>query len=184
MPEPQCYDCHEPIVFDWNRKGKNQRPIPLDPDTKEPHKCKEQTSTPKEPIKANEDNFQTQSGQSDKRSFDEVAKEIKEEKKNGKVGFDEVSRTVEKEAQKPTLPMDRIIEEPRPEPEKPKTEYVDHTLAGIPQVITIVGETPEEMDDFANSWLKKNHEIIKFKGGQRVSRQDDRSEITLYFEQK
>jgi hypothetical protein len=38
-PEPTCFTCHKPIVFDWSKKGKNNRPIPLDPETKEPHHC-------------------------------------------------------------------------------------------------------------------------------------------------
>lgn len=63
-------------------------------------------------------------------------------------------------------------------------EYVDHTLAGIPQIITIVGDTAEEMDDFVNSWLRKEHHRIRFKGGQRAYRnKDDRHEITLYYEE-
>jgi hypothetical protein len=60
--------------------------------------------------------------------------------------------------------------------------YLDHTLAGIPQIITVVADSPEEMDDLANSWLRNHHKVIKFKGGQRVL-SEDQYEITLYYEQ-
>jgi hypothetical protein len=70
--------------------------------------------------------------------------------------------------------------EEKPEP-RPKG-YLDHTLAGIPQIITVVADSPEEMDDLANSWLRNHHKVIKFKGGQRVL-SEDQYEITLYYEQ-
>jgi hypothetical protein len=71
------------------------------------------------------------------------------------------------------------------EEEKPEARpkgYLDHTLAGIPQIITVVADSPEEMDDLANSWLRNHHKVIKFKGGQRVL-SEDQYEITLYYEQ-
>lgn len=63
------------------------------------------------------------------------------------------------------------------------TQYVDHTAAGVPQIITVVGESAVEMDDLANSWLKRMHEHIHFRGGQRVY-SDSGFEITLYYEDK
>lgn len=36
---PRCWDCGEPIKFNPNRRGKNGRPIPLNPYTNEPHRC-------------------------------------------------------------------------------------------------------------------------------------------------
>lgn len=70
-----------------------------------------------------------------------------------------------------------------PPVEKPLPPYVDHTAAGIPQIITVVGESAIEMDDLANSWLKRMHEHIHFRGGQRVY-SDSGFEITLYYEDK
>ena len=93
----------------------------------------------------------------DRRSFDEVAKTVK-----GWIPTKEQA--------------DQVAEETK--------NYVDHTMAGIPQIITVVGDSPEEMDDLANSWLKKEAGRIRFKGGQRAVRnKDDRHEITLYYEE-
>jgi hypothetical protein len=63
-----------------------------------------------------------------------------------------------------------------------KPPYVDHTAAGIPQIITVIGDTAEEMDDLANSWLKRTHGKIRFKGGQRVNTREQ-YEITFYYEE-
>lgn len=40
-PKPTCYECGEDIIFDPNKLGKYGKQIPLDPTTREPHKCQE-----------------------------------------------------------------------------------------------------------------------------------------------
>jgi hypothetical protein len=40
VPKPiRCYRCNQAIAFDKDRVGKNGRKIPLDPDSREPHRC-------------------------------------------------------------------------------------------------------------------------------------------------
>jgi len=61
-PKPTCYECGEDIIFDPKVLSKNQKQIPLDPTTRQPHECKEikevktqsqlDTVTEKESVKA------------------------------------------------------------------------------------------------------------------------------------
>ena len=39
MPETKCYKCGKDIYFDKNFKAKNNKFIPLQKDTKKPHRC-------------------------------------------------------------------------------------------------------------------------------------------------
>ena len=38
--KPTCYTCHAEVIFDKNKLSPRGIQIPLDPETKEPHKCK------------------------------------------------------------------------------------------------------------------------------------------------
>ena len=46
-PKPTCYECGEDIIFDPKVLSKNNRQIPLDPTTRQPHECKEIKEQPK-----------------------------------------------------------------------------------------------------------------------------------------
>jgi len=39
LPETKCYKCGKDIYFDKNFKAKNNKFIPLQKDTKKPHRC-------------------------------------------------------------------------------------------------------------------------------------------------
>jgi hypothetical protein len=106
------------------------------------------------------------------RAYHEKMRRNENENKNDH--GNELAQSQAAERKKETEAMPEV--DPRPK------AYLDHTLAGIPRIITVVADSPEEMDDLANSWLRNHHKVIKFKGGQRVTT-EDQYEITLYYEQ-
>jgi hypothetical protein len=144
-PEPTCFTCHKPIVFDWSKKGKNNRPIPLDPETKEPHRCPTEEKK-EEGTKTSESNFQTDDPKKASLSFDEAAKQIKDEK-----------------AKKESPPPVESGKEPV------KAEYVDHTLARPSEVKIFYSQYPadveEEYKKFQEgkrfAWTRAQYEAVR-----------------------
>ncbi len=117
-PEPTCFTCHKPLVFDWGRKGKNGRPIPLDPETKEPHHC--------ETEEKKEDQGTTQT---------ELSKQNEERlKKNGHTPTT-------------APPVESGKENEKEKAEPVKAEYIDHTLARPSEVKIFYSNNPGELEE-------------------------------------
>lgn len=79
--KPTCYTCHEEIVFDKNKTSPTGKQIPLDPQTKEPHQCKQETAdqseteTQTEISKKNEEKIKQQNGKTQPTTATEIKSE-------------------------------------------------------------------------------------------------------------
>lgn len=105
-----CFHCKQEIVFDAEHIGKNGKKIPLDPTTHAPHDC---------PMR----------DKPTSKSFDEVAKELKDDYGN--------------EESKPISPKEYVE----------KLGYVDHTAKGISKVKIFSNEDPDIVEDEYNTFL-------------------------------
>jgi len=123
--KPTCYTCHAEVIFDKNKLSPRGIQIPLDPVTKEPHKCK--TTEQKEDEKEKELQEQQQQQQQATVKQTELSRQNEEKlKKNGNAATNVELKIDGKKVQ------DTV-----------KAEYVDHTLARPSEVKIFYNENAE-----------------------------------------
>lgn len=133
-----CYACKQEIIFDNEHIGRNGKKIPLDPDTHAPHDCPMREKQP------------PKSDGVDRRSFDEVAQEVKNDH-----GNEESKPVSPKEYFENKFAGAKKILELTPEGMEllqASNKYVDHTQGPKLKLKILTDPTPEGLAHLYNSF--------------------------------
>ena len=157
--------------------GKNGRKIPLDPATELPHDCPMRDKPQPPPSTAQKE---------EKKSFDEVADQIRNDHGNETV-YDIIPpkqgpfgpTAIYKEAKE--LQAGRIEAPHYVLPAEDKKEFVDHTLGTKGYFKAFAAPTVDELNEVANSWLRIQN--VRFKQWGQLQVTKDGAAIALYYEE-